>query len=144
MSEGKSPGPKRRGITAAYQTGSGLFGDTPQYQKEAETLRKAWENKERDPKSREAFERDARIHKKPVSRLQINNMKAQRQKPGVQSRLIPKGPGAAPSRNAQDAERERKIHFQEKRLGRQQGIAKQDFKRSNRSQFRGPMQGPQR
>jgi hypothetical protein len=143
-----------RGITSAYRTGEGLYGHTPRYHKEHDTLWQGWDKALADPdnpgaktyeaKRREGEARDQRIHAKPVSKLHVDQLKAERAKPQAQSHLTPNGPGAAHVRSAKESERERKIHFQEKRLDRQQGAAQQGFNPASKAQKRGPIRGPER
>lgn len=149
-----APTERKRGITASYRSGDGLFGYTPSYHKEADTLWQDWDKAMADPnnparktyeaKRREGQERDNRIHAKPVSKLEADKLKAERAKAEAQSHLIPKGPGAAYVRSSIESERERRIHHLDKRLGRQQGNATRCFNPASKAQIRGPMRGPER
>lgn len=146
--------PKQRGITHGYQSGDGLNGTVPSYHKEAGTLWQGWDKAMADKnhqgtrtfeqKRREGMERDQRIHQKPVSKLEVDRLKAERAKAKAQSHLIMKGPDGAYIRSATQSERECKIGVQEKALNRQKGRAQKGFERSSSGKTRFPIRGPTR
>ncbi len=73
---------------------------------------------------------DQAIHKTPVSRLQIDQLKAQRLVPRAQATLTPTGQMHTYAVTSLEAVRERKIGFGEKRLGRLEGEALRGFERT--------------
>jgi len=145
---------ERRGIASACRTNEGLYGHTPSYHKHAETLWTEWDKVINNPhhpgtqiyeqKRREGSERHARVHQTPVSKLEIDRLKAERAKAQAQLHLTPNGSDAAYIRTQQEAEREQRIDFQEKRLALQKGLSRRDFEPASKAQVRGPMRGPSR
>lgn len=155
MSTERSPGAgNERGITHSFQTAEGLHGKPPSFHKEANTLWQGWDQaiansnhpgtRTLEGKRKQGQEIDDRVHRTPVSRPQIDHLKAERDKAQLHSRLIPKGPGVAHVHSAQHSERERTISFQEKRLARQQDVARSSFDASSKAQIKGPMRSPDR
>jgi len=136
--------PTRRGITHAYRTDQSIGKDAPGYHKHRDTLDRAWNGLSNEAQRQEAEQQaEARrasqaIHKTPVSRTQVERLKEQRAVSRAQAALTPKGPTNTRVLTMIEAIRERKIHFQEKRLDRQQGEAQRAFKDSNRSRFKQP------
>lgn len=142
--------PERRGITHAYQTDQSTGKDAPSYHKHRCTLERAWDGSGNNARKTEA-ERQAKarqvdqaIHKTPVSRKQVNRLKEQRAVARAQAALTPKGPMNTRVLTTIESIRERQIHFQEKRLNRQQGEAERAFKRSDRSHFKQPQRSSER
>lgn len=150
---------KSRGITSAYRTGEGLNGSTPSYHKEADTPRRGWDRQAFDKAlantnhpgtqvyatQRAKGERiDREVHKKPSSRLQIDQLKAERAKAIPAPQLTPSGPVNAQSRSQVEYVRERKIHHQEKQLKRQQGRAQLGFEAANAPRPSRSVRGPSR
>jgi len=103
-----------RGITSAYRTSEGLNGSSPSYYKEADTLRRGWDWQAFDKAlsnsnhpgtqvyeaQRGKGERiDRQVHEKPSSRLQIEQLKAERAKAVPAPQLTLNGPVNAQSRS---------------------------------------------
>lgn len=133
--------PKRRGITHAYQTDLTSGEDAPGYHKHRDTLDRAWNgqtHKQEAERQAEVRRVNQAIHKTPVLRTQVERLKEQRAVARAHAALTPKGPTNTRVLTMIEAIRERKIHFQEKRLNRQQGEAQRAFKDSNRSRFKPP------
>ncbi|OAO00377.1 hypothetical protein A8B75_18735 [Sphingomonadales bacterium EhC05] len=138
-SNGKVAPAKPRGITHSYQTGAGLYGGTPAYEKDKRSLLERFAEIRANPndpanqlyekKHREGIERDKSIHQKPASRLQVDRLKADRAKAEAHSIYTPNGPGNAQTRSAIESERERTIHNQEKQMKKVQGRAQSAFDR---------------
>lgn len=128
-----------RGISHSYQTGAGLYGHAPSYEKDKRPLLErfaAVRSNPNDPanqiyekKHREGIERDKRIHQKPASRIQVDRLKAGRAKAEVHSVLTPKGHTNVQTRSAIESERERTIHHEEKQMKKVQGRARNAFNR---------------
>lgn len=148
-----------RGVTSAYRTGEGLNGHTPSYHKEADTLRRGWDWQAFDKAlsnsnhpgtqvyeaQRAKGERiDREVHEKPSSRLQIDQLKAERAKAIPAPQLTPNGPENVQSRSQVEYVRERKIHHQERQLRRQQGRAQHSFEAANLNRPSPSVRGPSR
>ncbi len=80
--------------------------------------------------SKAAFDRDARIHEKPVSKRELEAREKRRAIPVLQNNLTPDGPVVQAVNEASHSENERRIHFIRKRLDRQKDKARNDFTRS--------------
>ncbi|MDF2368868.1 hypothetical protein [Sneathiella sp.] len=77
-----------------------------------------------------AFDRDARIHEKPVSKLELKAREKRRATPASQNNLTPDGFDVQAVNEAVESENERRIHIIQKRLNRQKDKARNDFTRS--------------
>jgi len=77
--------------------------------------------------SKEAFERDARITRTPVTKKELEARKKQRDKPVFTSHLEPDGSIKQQVDTRVEAENERRINFINKRLERMNNRAKRDF-----------------
>ncbi len=80
--------------------------------------------------SKAAFDWDARIHEKPVSKLELEAREKRRAIPALQNNLTPDGSVAQAVNTAKQSENECRIHVIRKRLDRQKGKARNDFTRS--------------
>jgi len=80
--------------------------------------------------SKAATDRDARIHEKPVSKIEQEAREEQRETPKVVNVHTPSGTVVQEVHTEVAAENERRINFIKKRLERQKNIPTRDFKRS--------------
>ena len=81
-----------------------------------------------DSTNREAFDRDARIHRTPVSKVEQEKRQDARAKPVLETHLAPGGTVEQVVRQEVDAENERRINFIKNRLARVKGKAKDRFR----------------
>ena len=137
-------GPPREGISHAYRNADKLPGDRPAYESKAPNAghafeRSAQESGERSTDRvmeqhakarREAFERDRRIHQRPVSKREQEALEKQRATPRVALEPSPDGATKRAIDGAVRAESERRIFEIKRRLERQRGRARGDFDRS--------------
>lgn len=77
---------------------------------------------------REAFDREARIHRTPVSKVEQEKREDARAKPTLETHLTPGGTVEQVVRQEVDAENERRINFIKNRLARVKGKAKDRFR----------------
>lgn len=77
-----------------------------------------------------AFERDARVHKAPVTKKEMKAREEQRSTPVLTHHLQPDGSIQQEVNTQVEAENEQRIGFIRKRLERMNSIAKRDFNHS--------------
>lgn len=80
--------------------------------------------------TKEAFERDARITRTPVTKKELTAREHQRNRPVFTSHLEPDGSIKQSIDTRVESENERRINFINKRLDRMNNRAKRDFHRS--------------
>ncbi len=129
---------QRRGITHAYQSDRGQGGNAPSFYKRCDTLWQSWDKAMSDrnntgarkyrEKATQGQAIDKEVHRTPVSRMEINRLKAERARARAQPELTPNGPMGTRAQSVAEATRERKIHFQEKRLVSHKDKAREDFR----------------
>lgn len=79
---------------------------------------------------KKAYERDARIHQAPVSKMELEALLQRRKVPVKTHNLTPDGATQQNVNHEINSENERRINYVQKRLDRQRNKLTRDFSRS--------------